>query len=185
MSQTYTTYQAELDYMTDASSWLAVQNGEGPFGSNIPDPQLRYLHDGRGVSAFVHVDLCSTLTSWPGSGCSEMPGLMWAIPLTRPHPDWLRHLRRSTYHQLVGRSLRLRVRARWFQRFWVHRALRPEAYGGLVHYTKTAGASYPLHPDVLNSQAVAEVLAKSGTYFLPNAFPEGSPYDGMLRIEQL
>ena len=57
MAQLYTTYATGLDYMTDAGSWLAVQNGAGPFGSNVPDSQQRYLHDGRGVSAFVHVDL--------------------------------------------------------------------------------------------------------------------------------
>ena len=57
MAQLYTTYATGLDYMTDASSWLAVQNGQGPFGSNVPNAQLRYLHDGRGVGAFVHVDL--------------------------------------------------------------------------------------------------------------------------------
>src|SRR6266568_1267932 len=68
------------------------------------------------------------------------------------------------------------LRAQWFQKYWVHRALRPEAYGGLVHYTKTAAASYPLHSDVLNSQALAGIFEKNnGTYFLPIAFPEGSP----------
>jgi hypothetical protein len=41
--------------------------------------------------------------------------------------------------------------------------------------TKTNQAIYPLHPDVLNSQAVAEVFAKNNTYFLPHAFPEGCP----------
>jgi len=67
------------------------------------------------------------------------------------------------------------LRAQWFQKWWVHRALRPEAYGGLVHNAKTGTAQYPLHADVLNSQAVAAVFAKNGTYLLPMAFPEGSP----------
>jgi hypothetical protein len=67
------------------------------------------------------------------------------------------------------------LRAQWFQKWWVHRALRPEAYGGLVHNTKTAAARYPLHADVLNSHVLAEVFGRTGTYLLPVAFPEGSP----------
>jgi hypothetical protein len=39
----------------------------------------------------------------------------------------------------------------------------------------TGTAQYPLHADVLNSQAVAAVFAKNGSYLLPMAFPEGSP----------
>jgi hypothetical protein len=41
--------------------------------------------------------------------------------------------------------------------------------------TKTHQATYPLHSDVLNSQAVAQVFAKYGTYFMPHGFPEGCP----------
>jgi len=176
MSQTYTTYQAELDYMTDAGSGLAVQNGEGPSESNIPDPQLRYLHDGRGVGAFVHVDLLFQ---------AYFMGLLWLLRnasfnVGNPYNTSHTQTGFGTFGgphitSLLAEVSGYALRAQWFQKFWVHRALRPEAYGGLMHYTKTAGASYPLHPDVLNSQAVAEVLAKSGTYFLPNAFPEGSP----------
>jgi hypothetical protein len=58
----------------------------------------------------------------------------------------------------------------------VHRRLRPEAYGGLVHNTlTTAPGKYPLHKDVLNSTALQRVKQKYGTYLLPLAFPEGSP----------
>ena len=36
-------------------------------------------------------------------------------------------------------------------------------------------ADYPLQGDILNSQALANVYSKNGIYFLPQAFPEGSP----------
>jgi len=67
------------------------------------------------------------------------------------------------------------LKAVWFQKWLVHRALRPEAYGGLVHFTNNGEASYPLHSDVLDSQAVARIFQRNGTYFLPHAFPEGCP----------
>src|SRR5436853_4785769 len=47
LRQQYTTYLPGIDYMTDFSSWLKVQNGDGPFGSNAIDrQQLRYLRNG-------------------------------------------------------------------------------------------------------------------------------------------
>src|SRR5207244_7375605 len=50
----------------------------------------------------------------------------------------------------------------------------------LVHARKTTSPHMPqaagsLHPDVLNSQAVARTFAQFGTYLLPQAFPEGAP----------
>src|SRR5205814_6407571 len=53
--------------------------------------------------------------------------------------------------------------------------LRPEAYGGLVHNTITKSRQYPISSDVLNSQAVARVNSRYGSYLLPMAYPEGSP----------
>jgi len=40
---------------------------------------------------------------------------------------------------------------------------------------KTGQADYPLHRDVLNSRALAETFAKQGSYFHPQAYPEGCP----------
>src|SRR6184192_4434912 len=48
LRQQYTTY-LPVDYMTDFTSWLRVQNGEGPFQASSIDPQLRYLRNGRDV----------------------------------------------------------------------------------------------------------------------------------------
>src|SRR5262249_3857715 len=67
------------------------------------------------------------------------------------------------------------LKAVWFQKWFVHRALRPEEFGGLVHFRKTGEAGYPLHSDVLDSQAVARIFRANRTYFLPHAFPEGCP----------
>jgi hypothetical protein len=63
----------------------------------------------------------------------------------------------------------------WYQKWFVHRVLRPEAFGGLVHNVLAQGANFPLHPDILNSNAVQRVFSDNGTYLLPHAFPEGCP----------
>ena len=53
--------------------------------------------------------------------------------------------------------------------------LRPIAYGGLVHNTITGVASYPIHRDMFNSQALGQIFSKYGSYLLPAAYPEGNP----------
>src|SRR5437773_10136496 len=130
--------------------------------------QQRYLHDGRGVSAFVHVDLLFQ---------AYFMGLLWLLRnanfnVGNPYNTSQTQIGFGTFGgphitSLLAEVSGYALRAQWFQKFWVHRALRPEAYGGLVHYTKTAAASYPVHADVMNSQALAGRFAKKNvTYIL-------------------
>jgi hypothetical protein len=67
------------------------------------------------------------------------------------------------------------LKAVWYVKWFVHRHLRPEEYGGLVHMNKTHQASYPLHNDILHSDAVARTFAKHDSYFLSHGFPESCP----------
>jgi hypothetical protein len=177
ITQQFTTYVPGLDYMTDQASWLAVQNGQGPFAASQPDPNLQHLRNGRGIGAYVHVDVlfeayfiaCLKLIdngapldpSNPYIGSKTQSGFgTWGSP----------HLK-----TIVSEVSQRALKAVWYQKWFVHRHLRPEAFGGLVHMEKTGQANYPIHPDVLNSHALAETFAKYGTYFLPHAFPEGCP----------
>ena len=148
--QQYTTYQPGLDYMTDFPSWLAVQNGQGPFGSNVADSQLRYLRDGRGVSAWVHVDVLYEAYFMAMLWLAGNAGFNAGNPYLNSHTQ-VGFCTFGTPHiiALMTEVAAYAMRAQWFQKWWVHRALRPEAFGGLVHNNKTATAHYPLHADVL------------------------------------
>jgi hypothetical protein len=68
------------------------------------------------------------------------------------------------------------LKVTWHQKWQVHRRLRPEEFGGLVHH-QVKSSRYPgaLHRDILESNAVSRVLSKNGTGLLPMAFPEGCP----------
>jgi hypothetical protein len=57
VSQRLITYVPGMDYMTDQASWLAVQNGQEPFGQNQADPNPQHARHGRGLAAYVHVDV--------------------------------------------------------------------------------------------------------------------------------
>ncbi len=67
------------------------------------------------------------------------------------------------------------LKAMWYQKWSVHRRLRPEAMGGLVHLTRSGLASYPLNREILNAQVLDRIHSAHGTYLLPMAFPEGCP----------
>ena len=70
------------------------------------------------------------------------------------------------------------LKAVWFQKWFVHRRLRPEVMGERIDRTLYHNAGYPVQSDVLNSLSTSTRLGKyipSGSAFLPMAFPEGSP----------
>ncbi|MCC5620034.1 vanadium-dependent haloperoxidase, partial [Nostoc sp. CHAB 5715] len=67
------------------------------------------------------------------------------------------------------------IRASYWQKYYVHRILRPEAYGGLIYNNIVNRTQYPINSEVLNSQALAQTFSTFGTYLLPQAYPEASP----------
>ncbi len=165
-----------IDYMTAYPDWLSVQNGNTQ-GPESFDPTLRYIRNGRDLSAFVHIDVlfqayfnaCLTLLS---IGAPFNPDNPYSNSQTQegfgtfggPHI-------KSLLSEVATRALK----AVWYQKWFVHRRLRPEAFGGRIHNHLIGAANYPIHPDALNSQAIAEVFNNFGTFLLPMAFPEGSP----------
>ncbi|MGA7919960.1 MAG: SPOR domain-containing protein [Candidatus Acidiferrales bacterium] len=177
ITQMMTTYVPGVDYMTDQSSWLAVQNGQGPFGSDQPEPNLQHIRNGRGIGAYVHVDV---LFEAYFNACLKLIDAGAPLDPNNPYVNSRTQTGFGTFGNphlktLVAEVSQRALKAVWFVKWFVHRHLRPEEFGGLVHMTKTRQANYPLHPDILNSHALAEVFAKNGTYFLPHAFPEGCP----------
>ncbi len=165
------------DYLTDTGSWLAVQDGAAPSQQQRVDPTPRHARNGRDLAAYVHVDILYE---------AYLNACIWLVdnhaPLNPGNPYNTSHNQTGfgTFGSPHVKALLAEVATRalkavWFQKWFVHRCLRPEEFGGLVHFTKTHQASYPLHPDVLNSQAVAEVFERNGSYLMPHAFPEGCP----------
>jgi hypothetical protein len=65
--------------------------------------------------------------------------------------------------------------AAWFQKWQLHRKLRPEAYGGLVENTLNRGVWQHENATLLASAAPGTVYSRFGSYLLPMAYPEGAP----------
>jgi hypothetical protein len=178
--QQYTTYLPDIDYMTDLTSWFAAQNGN-PSGSNQPDPTVRWLHDGRGFSAYTHVDglyqaYLNALLALGTIGARLNPGNPYIGSRTQNGfctfggPD---------QQALIGGIAAHALDAVWYQKWLVHLTQRPEAGGGIAQLLLTGqenAVDARLNRNVLHSQAVAQSFSKYGSYLLSQAFPEGSPY---------
>lgn len=92
----------------------------------------------------------------------------------------------------IGEVTDLALRAAWWQKWYVHRRLRPEEFGGLVDGWLREGRPYQVDPllgefpgllGLVKSRNQFEDVAGpyggevpgEGTYLLPQIYPEGSP----------
>ncbi len=176
--QTMKTVVSSKDYMTDYPAWLAVQRGATAADPTY-DGVARYIRSGRDLSEWVHVD---ALYQAYFNACLILLGL--GAPVDKNNPYTAANSKKQdgfgTFGgphilSLVTEVATRALKAVWFQKWYVHRRLRPEAFAGRIHNHKSGNASYPIHEDALGSAAVAKVKADHGTYLLPMAFPEGSP----------
>ena len=179
VKQKYQTRTGGLDYLTDFASWLRCQDGRGPFPppKNAFSGTTTYIKNGRDLAAYDHVDFYDQ---------AYLTAALWLlqknVPFNKdnPYPTTSNQGGGITFGNNRVLSLLYEVsiqasRAVFYQKWQVHRTLRPEAYGGLVHNTLTRVADYPLHGDVLNSHAVSSVFSRYGTYLLPHADWDGCP----------
>jgi hypothetical protein len=180
IDQLMNTYLPNIDYMTDTTTFLQVQNGVSTGLTNQVDPTRRYLHDGRGLSAWTHSDVLfqghliaflvlTTLKAPPNPGNPYIGSKTQNGFGTFGGPDYA-----ASQGEAAARAL-ARV---WYQKWLVHLTHRPESGGGVLHQILTGNQSKidaKLNKNVLNSQAVAQSFSKYGTYLLSQPFPEGSP----------
>lgn len=173
------------DYMTTYADWLAIQSGAAPATADIFDPVRRYMRMGRDIAQWVHVDvlfqgyfqafLCLASLGAPsdaGNPYNNNPTQDGFATFGGPHIATL----------LCEVSTRA-LHAVWYQKWMVHRRLRPEAFAGRIERNRTHPGRFDVHPSINSSPVLAAVRqhneqfngAGAGTHLLPMAFPEGSP----------
>ena len=181
--QQYITNMQGIDFMTAPAEFAQVQNGIDTAKSLTPGAAL-YLHDGRGLAAYTHDDVLYQAyfiaylvlnTINDGNPTPPNPG--------NPYVGFKTQQAFATLGQpdiaaTVAAVAAEAIKAVWYQKWFVHLRHRPESGGGIVHLMKTGqGGSIEGHVSntVLNSQAVQSSFAANNSYFLSQAFPEGSP----------
>lgn len=165
-----------IDFLQDYNSWLAVQNGAVVAGDVI-DNTGRYIRSMRDLCHYVHVD---ALYEAYLNACLFLLSIGTPVDQGNPYAASATQIGFGTYGgphilSLVCEVATRALKAIWYQKWFVHRNLRPEAFGGLVHNRITGAASYPIHQELLNSAAMSRLFSQNGTYLLPMAFPEGCP----------
>src|SRR5678816_3158532 len=168
------------DYMTTFAEWLHIQNGGTPATGDVFDPVRRYMRMGRDMGQWVHVDV---LFQGYFQAFLVLAGLGAPVDDGNPYNGNPTQIGFGTFGgphiaTLLCEVATRALKAVWFQKWYVHRRLRPEAMAERVDRTLFAGAGYPVHEEILNSLSDSNRLKgfmPAGNALLPMAFPEGSP----------
>jgi hypothetical protein len=185
VQQRYRAGIAGVDYLTTYDEWLVLQSGVPPYRAWAKDPTLRYIFNGRALAEWVHYDFLYQafhnaalilLNQSPDTVLNVNPYLNPTNPYksTRVETGFVTF---GGPHicNLLGTVSQGALCAAWFQKWLVHRRLRPEEFAGRVQQAKAGNGQYPIHGDLMSSAALKAVHSVNGSYLLPQAFPEGCP----------
>jgi hypothetical protein len=177
---------AGIDYHTMYDDWLALQNGAPPNARHAS--VYRYISSARDLASYVYLDFSFQPFE---TACLILFGMQGTTDAQRPYkgaPYDARNPYRGSRCQtgfvtfgvahaldLVSRVASAAFKACWFQKWIVHRMLRPEEFGGRVHNVLAGKADYPVHRDLLDAPVLEMVRRETGTWLLPQAYPEGAP----------
>src|SRR5215218_2956834 len=179
IEQKITTTVPGINYMTDFDTWLAVQRGVAQ-PADAFDPTPRYMRNGRDIGQWVHIDVLfqayfQAFLVLAGAGAPFDDGNPYN---NNPNQTGFGTFGGPHIATLLCEVSTRALKAVWFQKWFVHRRLRPEAMAERVERTLFAGAGYPVHSEILNSVNDSNRLKgfmPAGSALLPMAFPEGSP----------
>ncbi len=177
--QKYQTPVVGLDFMTDHTNWLHIQRGGAPTETAYFENSKRYIFNNRSLGEYVHKDV---------SFQAYLHSAMMLLSMGEDAIDPGNPYRNSIINQgaftslgapfvldMISKAANLALTGAWFQKWRVHRFLRPEALGGRINFHVNGQRQYELDGDILNSDALQQVFSRNGNYFLPQAFTEGSP----------
>ena len=183
--QMYRTGMRGIDYMTDYSEWVGIQSGLPPYLKEAFDPKLRYIRNGRDLAQFVHYDYTyQTFLQAALIILNQCPETVldyntYQLSHTNPYKESRIQTGFTTFNSAhvldwVARVANMALKPACFQKWAVHRRVRPEAFAGRVYHTVSGKARYPVHEDLLNSKALAACLP-STKGLLAQAYVEGCP----------
>jgi len=176
------------DYMMDPASWLFVQRGcmPGPV-QLLPTP--RYITNGRDISRYIefclptqaYINALADLLQMPDAQRNDGGGYGIAFDPNNPYNHSCTQEGFVTFGPthilaLINKVAFAAHSHTWHEKWFVHRRLRPEEYGGWVNFKFRNERNYPINGVLGTSTSIPKIAAKTGGYyFLPQAFPEGSP----------
>jgi hypothetical protein len=172
------------DYMTTFADYLSTQNGF-PASSDIIDPLHRYMRMSRDMGQWVHIDVLfqgyfQAFLVLAGLGAPVDDGNPYN---GNPTQDGFGTFGGPHIATLLCEVSTRALKAVWFQKWFVHRRLRPENFAARIEYNRTHPGAFDVHP-AINSSTVLPAVQQhneqinglgNGTHLLGQAFPEGCP----------
>jgi membrane-associated phospholipid phosphatase len=174
------------DFMTDIVEWRMIQTGQTPNRQTTYDG-MRYIRSGRNLSEFVHSD--AIYQAYLNAALNLMvPASMGGlgVPINPFNPynqntggycKQLNFVEFGPSHllSLLGEVSVRAHKAVWYQKWQVHRRLRPEEFAGRIDHKFNGRRDYPVNQRFFTSSVVNATLQKYSSLFLAQSFPEGSP----------
>ena len=187
-----------VDYLKSFTPWLQAQQGTDFRGQDQLDPTRRFIRNLRDGANFVHFDLVINafynaafyLLSEPtGNQISANANTVVMrdreFPFDQGNPyntavdqEGFVTLGPLQAVQLVTDIITRAGSAVWFQKWFVHRRLRPEELGGRIHNHLRNVRYYPIHYQILYSLRyglLSNYFNANTGWLLPQAYPEGAP----------
>jgi hypothetical protein len=170
-----TTVVPDSDTMTTFEEFLCVQNGGADcFEPPERDPIPRYIRNARDLGFVSQRDRVTSIYVRAAfiKGILQ-PQISFYESVKRQEGFSTQGIPRIDY-QIV--SAAAGISPAWYSKWNVHRAVRPEGYGGLVDQTVSAeGTNFPVHPSILKNVVIERMVDKWGSALLPQMNTEGCP----------
>ena len=176
MEQRYRLSTLGRDFALSYKDWLALQNGLMPMREAEYESTPRYLATLRGLAGFARRDY--TFQAFLNAELILAGFGSAALSDTNPYKRSRTQASFATFGepQIVGcmaMAANASLKAAWFQKWLIHRRIRPEEFAFRTHQTLAGKARYPLDADLAASLAPKRIEALNGGLLLPLAYPEG------------
>ncbi len=169
------------DFMITMTEYLRQQEAQAPVGTLTYGTTPLFIRNLRDLATWVHKDVLFQ---------AYFQAMLGLLKIEAPLKPGIPYVTSSQNQEgfatwggpfiasLSTMGAADALKAAWFLKWNVHRRLRPEVFGARLHNHKVGPHLYPIHSDALNSTIIDLIFAETGTYLLPQAFPEGSPLHG-------
>lgn len=167
------------NFMTDEVEWENIQRGRAPAESITFAPGRTFIRNARDLGEYVHNDTPAQLAA-----DTALILLSFGPDAMDPNMYYLGNPSQNGFVTFgpvsviiqVCKAVELALKAAWFQKWFVHRRLRPEVFGYLIEHEGTLNTG--LHSDIMNASFWTDntlPVTFGSNKLLPMAYPEGSP----------
>jgi hypothetical protein len=177
--------------MTEFNEWHFIQKGHNPTRLITFDGTLRFMRNIRDMGNFVHADPPQLPYLYALLICLKFGESAWDKNnpyIGNPTQEAFAEFFKPQWASLISYAVECALKAAWYQKWVVHRTIRPEFYAFLVNQQISGAFDSGLNEDVINADGTSRIFTLNaaintelgingglGTYFMPQGFPEGSP----------